>query len=75
MQNQQLLNRRKGKKQTRKHEERIITRNSNLRWCSDVFEIPFCKGDVWLSALIAVKGNKFLLMLQAPEQSMMHFFL
>lgn len=45
-QNQLLLTRHTGKKLTRKHEGRIITLNSNMRWCSDVFEIPCWNGDV-----------------------------
>lgn len=45
-QNQLLLTRHKGKKQTRKHEGRIITLSSNMRWCSDVFEIPCWNGDI-----------------------------
>ena len=39
-QNGMLLARYTGKKNTRRHEGKIITLKSNLRWCSDVFEIP-----------------------------------
>ncbi len=41
-----LLARHTGKKQTRSHEGVVITLKSNLRWCSDVFEIPCWNGEV-----------------------------
>lgn len=45
-QNGLLLARYTGKKITRPHEGKVITLKSNLRWCSDVFEIPCWDGDV-----------------------------
>jgi len=45
-QNGLLLARYTGKKVLRSHTGKIITLRSNLRWCSDVFEIPCWNKDV-----------------------------
>ena len=45
-QNGLLLTRYKGKKPTRPHDGKVITMKSNLRWCSDVFEIPCWNSEV-----------------------------
>ena len=45
-QNRMLLFRYTGKKATRAHDGKIVTLKSNLRWCSDVFEIACWNGDV-----------------------------
>jgi putative transposase len=48
-QNNLLLQRFTGKPQARAHKGKIITIRSNLRWCSDVFEIP-----CWNKAVVRV---------------------
>lgn len=45
-QNGLLLTRYKGKRSTRPHDGKVITLKSNLRWCSDVFEIPCWNSEV-----------------------------
>lgn len=45
-QNGMLLARFTGKKITKLHEGKVITLKSNLRWCSDGFEIPCWNGEV-----------------------------
>lgn len=45
-QNGLLLTRYKGKRPTRPHDGKVITLKSNLRWCSDVFEIPCWNSEV-----------------------------
>ncbi len=45
-QNSMLLARYTGRKAVRPHTGKIITLKSNLRWCSDVFEIPCWNKDV-----------------------------
>lgn len=45
-QNGLLLTRYKGKRLTRPHDGKIVTLKSNLRWCSDVFEIPCWNSEV-----------------------------
>lgn len=45
-QNGMLLARHTAKKVARTHDGKIITLKSNLRWCSDVFEIPCWNGEV-----------------------------
>lgn len=45
-QNGLLLTRYKGKCSTRTHDGKIITLKSNMRWCSDVFEIPCWNRDI-----------------------------
>lgn len=45
-QNGMLLARHTGKKTTKPHEGKVITLKSNLRWCSDAFEISCWNGDV-----------------------------
>ena len=42
-----LLTKYTGKKVSRTHDGKIITLKSNLRWCSDVFEIP-CWNKQWI---------------------------
>lgn len=44
-QNGLLLARYTGKKTTKAHDGKVITLKSNLRWCSDVFEIPCWNGE------------------------------
>lgn len=41
-----LLARYTGKRTVRPHEGKVITLKSNLRWCSDAFEIPCWNGEV-----------------------------
>jgi putative transposase len=43
---QLLLHKHTGKKPTRTHDGRVITLKSNLRWCSDSFEIRCWNGEV-----------------------------
>jgi len=43
---QLLLHKHTGKKATRTHDGQVITLKSNLRWCSDSFEIRCWNGDV-----------------------------
>jgi transposase InsO family protein len=43
---QLLLQRHTGKKSTRTHDGQVVTLKSNLRWCSDSFEIRCRNGDV-----------------------------
>ncbi len=45
-QNGLLLTRHTGKQPKRPHEGKVITLRSNLRWCSDGFEIPCWNGQV-----------------------------
>ena len=45
-QNGMLLSRYTGRKTARTHDGKIITLKSNLRWCSDVFEIICWNGEV-----------------------------
>lgn len=45
-QNGMLLARHTGKKTTRPHDGKVVTLKSNLRWCSDAFEIPCWNGEV-----------------------------
>jgi putative transposase len=45
-QNSLLLARFTGKNVARSHDGKVITMKSNLRWCSDVFEIPCWSGEV-----------------------------
>jgi len=44
-QNGLLLTRYTGRPLTRAHDGKVITLKSNMRWCSDVFEIPCWNGD------------------------------
>ena len=45
-QNGLLLARHTGKRSVRQHDGKVITLKSNLRWCSDAFEIPCWNGEV-----------------------------
>lgn len=45
-QNGLLLARHTGKRAIRQHDGKVITLKSNLRWCSDAFEIPCWNGEV-----------------------------
>jgi transposase InsO family protein len=45
-QNGLLLTRYKGKRSTRPHDGKVITLKSNLRWCSDAFEVPCWNSEV-----------------------------
>jgi len=45
-QNGLLLARHTGKRSIRQHDGKVITLKSNLRWCSDAFEIPCWNGEV-----------------------------
>ena len=40
-----LLTRYTGRPHTRSHDGKVVTLRSNLRWCSDVFEIPCWNGE------------------------------
>lgn len=44
-QNGLLLTRYTGRPHTRSHDGKVVTLRSNLRWCSDVFEIPCWNGE------------------------------
>lgn len=45
-QNGLLLTRHTGQQPQRSHEGKVVTLRSNLRWCSDGFEIPCWNGQV-----------------------------
>jgi len=44
-QNRLLLTRYSGRPLTRAHDGKVITLKSNMRWCSDIFDIPCWNGD------------------------------
>ena len=56
-QNGLLLTRHTGKQPKLPHEGKVITLRSNLRWCSDGFEIPCWNGLEWASGARCLRAG------------------